>query len=273
MREAIYSQDGIVIVAVLFLGMMISVEIGFRIRRPRRERAGTVEAIAQANAILVSMLGLLSLLLAFTFSAALQRFDDRSLAVVTEANAIGTTYLRAQLLPAPMRAEVCAVLSQYLDVRIREGQVDFTDDAGRKALLDRGGELEAQLWRHAVSAAERDGGPVTSGLYIQSLNDLIDASVARTAANSRHVPEIVIFLLFATVLISTMMIGFASGMAGHRPTFGAFVLMMLIALVVYLIIDLDRPRRGAIQVSQDSLLSLQRTIAAGSGPGIPSPSP
>lgn len=261
MKEAIYNQNAILIVAVLFLCMMISVEIGFRIRGHHRERAGAVEAVAQANAILVSMLGLLSLLLAFTFSAALQRFDDRSLAVVTEANAIGTTYLRAQLLPVQMRDDVSTLLHQYLDVRIREGQVDFTAVTARQDLLDQAGLLEAQLWRHASTAAEQDGGPVTSGLFIQALNDLIDASAARAAANSRHVPEIVILLLFATVLISTTMVGFASGIAGHRPTFGAFVLMMLIVLVVYLIIDLDRPRSGAIQVSQQSLLSLQHTMA------------
>lgn len=261
MKETIYNLDGILIVAVLFLCMLISVEIGFHSRGRGRAKAGTVEAVAQANAILVAMLGLLSLLLAFTFSAALQRFDDRSLAVVTEANAIGTTYLRGQLLPAQMRDEVQSLLRQYLDLRIREGQVDFTDEATRRDLLDQAGQIEAQLWRHAARAAEQDGGPVTSGLFIQSLNDLIDASAARAAANGRHVPEIVILLLFVTVLISTVMIGFASGIAGHRPTFGALVLMVLIVLVVYLIIDLDRPRRGAIQVSQESLLILQRTIA------------
>lgn len=268
MKEAIYNQDGILIVAVLFLCMLISLEIGYRIRGRRRRSAGAVEAVAQANAILVSMLGLLSLLLAFTFSAALQRFEDRSLAVVTEANAIGTTYLRAQLLPAQMRDEARSLLRQYLDNRIREGEVDFTDDAGRQALLDRAGQIEAQLWRHAVRAAEQDSGPVTSGLFIQSLNDLIDTSAARAAANSRHVPEIVIVLLFATVLISTVMIGFASGIAGHRPTFGALVLMMLIVLVVYIIIDLDRPRRGTIQVSQENLLILRLTIAAEPEQGI-----
>ena len=101
MKEAIYSYDGILIVAVLFLCMLISFEMGFRSRGRGRAKAGTIEAVAQANAILVAMLGLLSLLLAFTFSAALQRFDARSLAVVTEANAIGTTYLRSS------RRQIC----------------------------------------------------------------------------------------------------------------------------------------------------------------------
>ena len=257
-----YDQSSILIVSGLFLCMLLSIEIGFRIRSSRRKQAITAEAITQANAVLVSMLGLLALLLAFTFSAALQRYDDRSQAVVAEANAIGTTHLRAQLLPRGMHDEVQALLRQYLDNRIQEGRVDFADAVKREALLRQAKLIEAQLWSHAVMAAEQDGRSISSGLFIQSLNELIDASSTRKAANSRHVPEIVIFLLFATVVITTATLGFASGIAGHRVTLAALVLVVLIALVVYLIIDLDRPRRGSIQVSQESMLSLQKTIGA-----------
>ena len=257
-----YDQSSILIVSVLFLCMLLSIEVSFRIRSRRRKQAIAAEAITQANAVLVSMLGLLALLLAFTFSAALQRYDNRSQAVVAEANAIGTAYLRAQLLPREMRDEVQALLRQHLDNRIHEGRVDFADTAKREALLRQEKLIEARLWSHAVRAAEQDGRSVTSGLFIQSLNELIDASGTRKAANSRHVPEIVIFLLFATVVITTATLGFASGIAGHRVTLAALVLVVLIALVVYLIIDLDRPRRGSIQVSQESMLSLQKTIGA-----------
>jgi hypothetical protein len=260
MREIMYDQSSILIVSVLFLCMLLSVEIGFRIRSRRRKPAVAAEAITQANAILVSMLGLLALLLAFTFSAALQRYDDRSQAVVAEANAIGTTYLRAQLLPRVVHDDVQDLVRQYLDIRIQEGRVDFSD-AEKQELLQRQTILvRGQIWSHAVRAAEQNGGDITTALFIQSLNELIDATGARKAANNRHVPEIVIFLMFATVVISTATLGFASGIAGHRITLAAYVLMMLIALVVYLIIDLDRPRRGLIQVSQESMLSLQQTI-------------
>lgn len=255
-----YEQSSTLIVSGLFLCMLLSIEIGFRIRGGRRKQAIAAEAITQANAVLASMLGLLALLLAFTFSAALQRYDDRSKAVVAEANAIGTTYLRARLLPREMHDEVQALIRQYLDLRIQEGRADFADAAQREELLRQAALMEAQLWSQAVRAAELDGGPVTSGLFIQSLNELIDASGTRRAENSHHVPEIVLFLMFATVVITTATLGFASGIAGHRVTLAAFVLIVLIALVVYLIIDLDRPRRGSIQVSQGSMLTLQKTI-------------
>lgn len=270
MREIMYSQSSLLIVAALLLCMVLSIEFGYRIRGARRKQAAANEAIQQASAVLVSMLGLLALLLAFTFSASLQRYDDRSRSVVAEANAIGTAYLRAELVPGDIAgASAQDLVRQYLDVRIREGRVDFNDAAERNLLLATARTLEARLWGHAVAGARLDPGPVTSGLFIQSLNDLIDASAARRAANSRHVPEVVIFLVFATILVTTATLGYASGLAGHRVTLAAFVLVVLIALVVYLIIDLDRPRRGSIQVSQDSLVNLQQVIGQAQLPANP----
>ncbi len=253
-----YGQSSALIVLGLFVLMLLSMEIG--VRSGRRKKAIAPEAITQANAVLASMLGLLALLLAFTFSAALQRYEDRSQAVVAEANAIGTAYLRAKLLPGGMHDEVQSLLRDYLDMRIQEGRVVTADPVVREPLLQQADLMAAQLWGHAVKAAQQDAGPVTSGLFIQSLNGLIDAYGTRNATLNRHVPEIVLFLMFATIVMTTATLGYASGIAGHRVTLAAFVLVVLIALVVYLIVDLDRPRRGSIQVSQESLLSLQKTI-------------
>lgn len=266
-----YSQSSFLIVSGLFIFMVLAMEIGFR--SGLRKQAKATEAITQANAVLVSMLGLLALLLAFTFSAALQRYEDRSQTVVAEANAIGTTYLRARLLPLGMQDEVQALLRQYLEVRIQEGRVDSTEPELHESLLQQAKLMEARLWSHAVKAAELDKSVVTSGLFIQSLNELIDTSTTRNAALNRQVPEIVLLLMFATIVLTTATLGYASGIAGHRVTLAAFVLVMLIALVVYLIIDLDRPRRGAIQVSHESMLSLQQTIGTAQGQSAQPDSP
>lgn len=264
MREIMYSQSSVLIVSGLFVFMLLAMEIGFR--SGRRKQASATEAITQANSVLVSMLGLLALLLAFTFSAALQRYEDRSQTVVAEANAIGTTYLRARLLPGGMQDEVQALLRQYLDVRIQEGRVDATEPELHESLQQQAQLMQTQLWSHAVRAAELDKSVVTSGLFIQSLNELIDTSTTRNAALNRQVPEIVLLLMIATIVLTTATLGYASGIAGHRVTLAAFVLLILITLVVYLIIDLDRPRRGAIQVSHESMLSLQQTIGAAPSP-------
>ena len=147
MEEVFYDHSSTLIVLTLLARTVAAMEIG--VRRGRRKKAFATEAITQANAVLASMLGLLALLLAFTFSAALQRFDDCSQAVVAEANAIGTAYLRAQLLPAGMRDEVRALLRHYLEVRLREGRIDFADAAERDA------RLKAMLAAEERAAATR----------------------------------------------------------------------------------------------------------------------
>lgn len=258
-----YSQNSFLIVLGLFIFMLLAMEIGYQ--SGRRKQASAAEAITQANAVLVSMLGLLALLLAFTFSAALQRYENRSQTVVAESNAIGTTYLRARLLPGEMQDEMQKLLRQYLDVRIQEGRVDATEPGLHKSLQQQAKLMEVQLWNGAVKSAELDKSVVSSGLFIQALNELIDTSATRDAALNRQVPEVVLFLMFVTIVLTTATLGYASGVAGHRVTLAAFALVMLIALVVYLIIDLDRPRRGLIQVSHESMLSLQQTIEPAQG--------
>ena len=221
-------------------------ELGYRIGR--RQSIAASEAVrSQANTVLAAMLGLLALLLGFTYSLALQRYEERSQAVVTEANAIGTTYLRAQLLPAAMRSDIQAKLRQYVDIRVREGRLSL-DDA-------------VQVWELAMQAVTKDDRPATTGLFIQALNDMIDSADRHRAALDRHVPESVLFLVFLTFVMTTAILGYASGVAAHRVTIPGIALVVLIALVVYLIIDLDRPRRGLIQVNQESLVNLQRGMA------------
>jgi len=259
MNELLYDHSSVLIVATLFLCMLVFTEIGFRVGN--RTKLTANESIkSQTNSVLASMLGLLALLLGFTFSLALQRYEDRSQAVVGESNAIGTAYLRARLLPAELRGEMQSLLRQYLNVRIREGRADPGDGAERASLARQANLIAAQLWDQAVRAVEIDARPVTSGLFIQSLNELFDASDKRQAAFDRHVPEIVLFMMFATLIMTTATLGYASGVSGHRVTLSAFTLVMLITFVVYLIIDLDRPKRGFIQVNQEILLNLQRTI-------------
>ena len=122
--------------------------------------------------------------------------------------------------------------------------------------------ISGELWRLTSRVAAEDGGPVTSGLYIQALNETIDAFGSRDTVVKRHVPEVVVFLLFATFILTGVVIGYANGAEDHRPSIAAHVLALLIVLLVFIIIDLDRPRRGLVQVPQENLISLQSTIAS-----------
>jgi uncharacterized membrane protein (Fun14 family) len=103
---------------------------------------------------------------------------------------------------------------------------------------------------------------VTSGLFIQSLNELIDSYGRRNAALNRHVPEVVLFLLYGTFLLTGGVVGYAAGVAGHRPSFATYILVVLIVIMAFIILDLDRPRRGLIKVDHKSLIELKVAIDA-----------
>ena len=261
MSEFMYHISTIRIAAILFVAMLLAIEVGYYFGR--RIRLSADDGFkSHVNAIAASLVGILALLLGFTLSLSLQRFDRRSEVVVDEANAIGTAYLRAQLLPASVRGSVQELLREYLDVRVQASGITLTEDAERGPRLAKAVQAQATLWEYARVAAEQDPNPVTSGLFIQSLNELIDTYGKRRATLDRHVPELVLFLLFGTFLMAGVVVGYSAGLAGHRASFVTYILVALIAVLVFIILDLDRPRRGLIRVSQESLINLQSAINA-----------
>ena len=235
-------------------------EVGYRFGRSRRAAAdgGTK---AQTNAIQAAMLGLLALLLGFTFTMALQRFDSRSQMVINEANAIGTAYLRTQLLPETQRQQAKDMIADYVQIRIAANKLDLTQTLVRHRMQQDAQRAQDALWALALEAAATDPRPVTAGLFIQSLNDLIDAYGERNAALGKHVPEVVLFLLFAVFIIAGAVLGYSGGLEGGRPLLATVAMSVLIVLVIFIIIDLDRPRRGLIEVSQESMLDLGNAVA------------
>ncbi len=259
MTGILYTWNSLALTGVLLALALVSGEIGYRIGRRggRRVDRGTK---SQTNAIQAAMLGLLALLLGFTFTMSLQRFDSRSQALVDETNAIGTTYLRAELLPEVQRKATQDALKQYVGLRLRESRLALTDSTLRDLLLAESELLSGELWAQAMTAAAADPRPVTSGLFIQSLNEMIDAGARREAALRKHVPEIVLLLLFAVLIIAEAVVGYAGGLEGGRPTVATLAMTVLIVMVVFIIIDLDRPRRGLIQINQDSLVTLSEGL-------------
>lgn len=259
MNEFTYNINSALIAGILFVSMLAATELGYRLgfRRKTAAKSGAREHI---NAIQGSILGILALLLGFTFSLSLQRFDSRSDAVVEEANAIGTTYLRSDLLPLAVRSEVQALLREYVDLRVQASTVSLDHQQQRKSLVDKATNKQSQLWQLARKSAELEPNPVTTGLYIQSLNEMIDNFGRRDAALNRHVPEVVLLLLYGTFLLAGTIVGYATGIAGHRPSLVSYLMVLLIVVLVFIILDLDRPRRGLIEVSQKSLLDLQNAV-------------
>lgn len=255
-----YYINSVLIAFMLFISMVATIEIGYRIGVKRQTVTNEASKI-HLNSIQASIIGILALLLGFTFSLSLQRYDGRSEAVVDEANAIGTTYLRTQLLPKTLRKDVQASLRQYVDLRVQEGKVSLSNYPLRKVMLDKTTNAQTRLWGYAIRAAEIDPNPVRTGLFIQALNEVIDNFGKRNATINRHVPELILLLLYGTFLLAGVILGFNSGVAGHRPSMVGYLMVLIIVILVYIIIDLDRPRRGFIAVNQAPLLELQTSLS------------
>lgn len=261
MREIMYDKNSFLIAAILFVSMLAVVEVGSWLGL--RNAAATAKSIkTQLNGLQGSLLGILALLLGFTFSQSLQRFDIRSAAVVDEANAIGTTYLRLDLLPPEHRDASIVLMQEYVETRIQAAAISVDRHDERQQIIDRSIAIQNDLWQLAIAAAGTTDRPATVNLYLQSLNELIDSNASRNAALERHVPELVLFLLYGTFLLTGALVGYASGVSGVRVSRGTYVLVSLIVVLVFIIIDLDRPRRGLIEVDQSSLIDLRAMTGA-----------
>ena len=234
---------------------VLSVELGYRLARYRLQR-DELEKESPLGGMVGATLSLLAFMLAFTFGLAGSRFEARRQILLSESNAIGTTYLRAAMLPEPMRTETRNLLREYVDVRLEGVQ-----QPGRlEQSLAKSEELHNRLWSAAVAAAEKERTPMTS-LYVQSLNQVIDMHATRVMAGLRsRVPAVIWIVLYLLGFLVMVMMGYQSGQASSRRSLAAIPLIIGFSLVFYLIADLDRPGKGMLQVSQQSMIDLRNSM-------------
>jgi hypothetical protein len=237
------------VVALLCLGL----EAGFRFGQWRKSRIPD-EREQLAGAMVASILGLVALVLGFTFSLGAQRFDARRLGVLDEANAIGTTWLRTRFLPQPQGTESKRLLREYVDVRLRAVQQGRTAEE-----ISRSNELQMQLWDHAVEARQASDS-ISTGLYIQSLNQVIDLHATRMLSLRSRIPLVLWLALYFLATLGITAVGYQSGLAAARRSPAAIALVLAFTCVLYLIADLDRGQEGLLRVSQNPMLELQESM-------------
>lgn len=233
---------------------LLSVELGYRLAK-YRQRHSAEEKEAPVGGMVGGTLGLLAFMLAFTFGLAGSRFEDRRQVLLSEANAIGTTYLRAAMLPEPMRTETRNLLREYVDVRLEAVQPGKLDQA-----LAKSEDLHNRLWAQAVAVTEKDRSPIT-GLFIQSLNEVIDLHAKRVMAGLRsRVPGVIWIVLYVLAILAMVMMGYHSGLAHSRRSIAVIALVLGFSSVLFLIADLDRPGQGTLRVSQQAMIDLRRSM-------------
>ena len=212
------------------------------------------------------MLGMLSLLLAFSFSMAQQRFDARKRLVVDEANAIGTTFLRAQWLPEPRRTEISKILREYVDLRLPTDMQTRNVEEIVQRHSAQSDKLQDQLWLHAVEIAKTNPASPIAALFIATLNDMIDLQTKRLAAIRNHVPGIILLLLYLFAAFSILVSAYVSGFRGHQSLFAMFLMIGMLTFFLFVSVDLDRPQQGLITVNQEPLIGLQKKLHADLSP-------
>jgi hypothetical protein len=215
-------------------------------RRFALERGGPEEkALDVAHGAIFVLAGLI---LGFTFSYASARFDARRLLVVDEANAIGTTYLRASYLPAGAADRFRAVLRDYAQARLATYSL-LPDPAASQATERKSIELQDVLWSAVLTAARNDPRNVQLGLLTQTLNETIDISAKQSAALRNHVPTAMLGLVFVVSLVSMILVGVHFARMREPQVFLGIVVALLLATVVTAIVDLDRPQAGLVVVN------------------------
>jgi hypothetical protein len=244
------------IITTLFFS--IAAELGFRVGKFIHERLER-EQNSMVGTILGASLGLLAFFLAFTFNMAGSRFDARKHLVLDEANAIETTYLRAKLLPKPYRTEIQELLREYVDARaqVQTGKMEIIKQA-----IVKSEELHNQLWSKVVSLTDNSNYSVITPLFISSLNNVFDLHAKRVNAGLRNrIPISIFATLYFVAFLAMAMMGYQAGLSGRRSPIAGLVLILTFAIVLTLIIDLERPRQEIFGVSQQTILDLKDKLS------------
>lgn len=230
----------------LFLGMLLFIDIGRRIGA-RQRSADPDGAHLGVGVVDGAVFTLLALIIAFTFSGAASRFDDRRHLVVEEANDIGTAWLRIDLLPADAQPAVRDLFRQYLDSRLATYRKISDSDAAR-AEFARSVKLQHEIWALAVIAARDSGSQPAHVVLLPALNAMIDITTTRYMAGYMHPPAIIYVMLAVLALAGSMLVGYSMAGGKTRSWLHVVSFAFVMAATVYVIVDIEYPRLGLIRV-------------------------
>jgi hypothetical protein len=255
MTSNLYSYSLLTIFLVSAAVILACSEIGRRVGVRSIGRGGKSIATLES-----AILALLALMVGFTFAMALSRFEGRREAVLNEANAIGTTALRARLLPPPHRAETLKLLKEYVKIRIDITERPLSLET-MNAAIARSNEIHEALWQQVKAVATKDTEMVPTGLFIQALNEMIDDHEKRLTAGRNRVPNVVLLALYGLAAVASCFTGYASGIEARRSRLPVYITGMVLCTVILLIQDLDRPSAGFITISQQPMIDTAASIA------------
>ena len=250
------AEAAVLLAAIAFF--IGALELGYRLGARRQVNADEPDK-THANTLHGAVLGLLALLLGFTFAMAVSRYETRKTLMVDQANAIGTAALRGLMLPPPHAERTTVLLREYVETRFLYN-ASVRGSEGVKAAEARASSIESELWAMARTLLNEDAKSQPGSLYTQALNDMFDIREKRRFALDDRVPAIVTVMLFVVSAAAMGLVAYSSGLSGRRRAKANITFAALIALVLTIILDIDSPRVGFVKASQDSLVRLQQSL-------------
>jgi hypothetical protein len=240
----------------LALCLFVAAELGFRLGRGARKKSPVRSGAGQVGAVLGGLLGLLGLLLGFSFGIVESRYSARKALVVQEANAIGTSYLRAALLPEERGAKVRSLLREYVGLRLRP-----TTPAALQDAIASSGRIHATLWREAELVGRAEPSSKVVGLFIESLNEVIDLHTSRVSVVlHQRLPAAIFRMLLTVSVLALLVLGYASGLVPLREPVTMAALVVCVASVVVMIRELDMPGASLFRVDQWAMEDVRRSM-------------
>jgi hypothetical protein len=237
---------GAVFLIGLFLGMVLFLEVGRRLRL-RSQVADAEGSAAGMGVVEGALFGLMGLVLAFTFSGAVSRFDDRRHLIVEEANDIGTAYLRIDLLPSTAQPQLREMMRRYVDTRIETYRV-LPDYDAAMSLIAKANDIQREIWNHSIAATKDLTNPQAATVLLPALNAMFDIANTRFWATQLHPPLLIFALLGTLALVCSLLAGYGMGGGKDRSWIHTVGFALILTLTVYVIVDMEFPRMGFIRV-------------------------
>ena len=231
--------------------VMVAAEIGFQVGRWLQRRDPDSGKALLTGPVVGGMLGLMAFLLGFCISIVIGQHNGRKSMVVTEANAIGTAYLRADFLDQADRDATRDLLREYVEVRLAAA----SDPTLYESAVSRSEEIHGQLWSIVKNVTQGNESDIMA-LFVSSINEVIDVHSLRLAAVELRLPSQLGFVLYAATLLSFLLVGVSSSANGKRDTLTIFLFALAYVTVFMIIVDLDRAQEGLLTVSQSALSNL-----------------
>ena len=255
---------GVILVATLFF-VVVAIEVGYRLGQ-HAHRHAEEEKVPPVSSMAGAILGLLAFMLAFTFGIVASRYDARKALVLTEANAIRTTWLRTDLLPASERTVAAGLIRNYVDLRLLAAE--SRDPDRLRSALGESVRIQRQLWSAAVASVRNNPNAPGASPYAESLIELMRLHSSRVAvALQARIPFGIWLVLYLLIGLAMIAVGFHTAIAGSRRSWASPILAFSFSIVIALIASLDRPMSDFVTVSQQPLADLRASMGAGSDDG------